>query len=66
MSPQILQILINIQIALKRDLDVIGTLVEQKKEEYIKVTAMIMHMESEIDMLNMDKIVINCDPEKGE
>lgn len=65
MTPQMLQVLTNIQKALKRDLDVLGHLVDQKKEEYVKITSMIYHISDNLEAMaseEFEKIVINCDP----
>lgn len=65
MTPAMLKVLNQIKMSLKRDLDVLQNLVDQKAEEYIKISSMLYHMEGDIEAMqgeNTEKLVINCDP----
>lgn len=63
MSPQLVIVLENLKKALKRDLDVLGNLLEQKKEEYVKVSSMLYHINDNLEaMASGEPVVINCDP----
>ncbi len=69
MSPALMHVLINLKSALKRDLDVLGNLLEQKKEEYIKVSSMLYQMADNLEMMeseHTEKVIINCDPTEEE